>query len=235
MIVSINQPAYLPWLGYFHRIATSDIHIVLDHVQFEKNSVVNRNRIRTKQGWIWLTVPLRTKGRFGDLGIDRVEINNGVDWKRKHWRSLCLNYGSAPHYDAHAELLRDIYAREWTTLSDLLRAMLPRFLECLGIRTQIVYSSTMEVTGKKSELILNLCRLAKADVYLSGSLGREYLDEEAFRRSNIAVAYQEYRHPTYSQVFRGFEPNMSVVDLIFNEGAASSSILMSGNEGIDRR
>ena len=74
MIVSINQPAYLPWLGYFERIANSDLHIVLDHVQFEKNSFTNRNKIRTKEGWMWLSVPVKTKGKFGELNINELEI-----------------------------------------------------------------------------------------------------------------------------------------------------------------
>ena len=77
MIVSINQPAYLPWLGYFHRIAVSDLHVVLDHVQFEKNSFTNRNKVRTASGTPWLTVPVRSKGRFGDLAINEVDIADG--------------------------------------------------------------------------------------------------------------------------------------------------------------
>jgi len=74
LIVSINQPAYLPWLGYFNRVANSDLHVVLDHVQYEKNSFTNRNKIRTAQGFSWLTLPLKTKGKFGNLAINTVEI-----------------------------------------------------------------------------------------------------------------------------------------------------------------
>ncbi len=76
MLLSINQPAYLPWPGYFDRIARSDLHVVLDHVQFEKNSFINRNRILGANGPCWLTVPVRTKGRFGDLQIHEIEIDN---------------------------------------------------------------------------------------------------------------------------------------------------------------
>lgn len=109
MIVSVNQPAYLPWPGYFHRIAVSDTHVVLDHVQFEKNSVTNRNKVRTATGWSWLTVPLRTKGRFGDLAIRSVEIDNATDWRTRHWKTLRQSYGRAPHFAAHAAYFEDVY------------------------------------------------------------------------------------------------------------------------------
>ena len=91
MILSINQPAYLPWLGYFDRIERSDVHVVLDHVQFEKNSFVNRNKIRNGNDWTWLTVPVETKGKFGALDIKNIKINNNINWKKKHWKTKkCL-------------------------------------------------------------------------------------------------------------------------------------------------
>src|ERR1051326_8427944 len=101
MIVSINQPAYLPWLGYFDRIAASDIHVVLDHVQFEKNSFVNRNKVRTAQGATWLTVPVETSGKFGQLPIDQLQIASDQPWARKHWKTIEQCYAHAPYFDAH--------------------------------------------------------------------------------------------------------------------------------------
>ena len=98
MIVSINQPAYLPWLGYFHRIAISDVHVVLDHVQFEKNSYCNRNKIRVGNDACWLTVPVQTKGKFGELPISDLQIAENLSWQRKHWEGLRMNYASAPHF-----------------------------------------------------------------------------------------------------------------------------------------
>ena len=123
MIVSINQPAYLPWLGYFHRIASSDLHIVLDHVQFEKNSFTNRNKVRTSTGWTWLTVPVKTKGLFGDLAINKVEINNTSNWRDKHWKTLSQIYNKAAFWREHATSLREVYQRPWTRLGDLCREM----------------------------------------------------------------------------------------------------------------
>lgn len=228
MIVSINQPAYLPWPGYFNRIQVSDLHIVLDHVQFEKNSYTNRNRIRIARGWAWLTVPLKTKGRFGHLAINEVEIDAERNWPAKHWNTLRQNYAKAPHFAAHARVFEELYARPWQRLADLLDASTGSMLEAFGIRTRLVRSSGMAVEGNKSELVLNLCRSAGAKVYLSGPLGRDYLDEAAFREAGVEIRYHDYAPPRYAQAYPGFESALSAVDLLFNHGPDSARILASG-------
>ncbi len=232
MIVSINQPAYLPWLGYFHRIAVSDAHVVLDHVQFEKNSFTNRNKIRTQTGWCWLTVPVRTAGKFGELAINEIEISSEKKWAFKHWQSLRLNYSKAPFFEPHAAFFEGIYTRPWQRLSDLMRETTAYLLDAFGIRTRLYFSSQMKVSGKKDELVLNLCRELGATVYLSGPLGRNYLQEDLFRRQGIALRYDDYRHPTYPQVYQGFEASMSALDLLFNAGPASLGIILKDQEQI---
>jgi hypothetical protein len=232
MIVSINQPAYLPWLGYFHRIAVSDAHIVLDQVQFEKNSFTNRNKVRTPEGWCWLTVPVKTASRFGDLCIHEIEIANERQWAAKHWQTLRLNYSKAPFFAQHAPFLEGIYARPWGKLADLAREITAYLLDAFGIRTKLYFSSEMKASGKKDELVLNLCREVRATIYLSGSLGRNYLREELFREHQIAVRYDDYHHPEYRQVYPGFEPYMAALDLLFNAGPASLEIILKNQEPI---
>jgi len=226
MIVSINQPAYLPWLGYFERIARSDLHVVLDHVQFEKNSFTNRNKVRVKEGTAWLTIPLATKGRFGDLAIQHLEFAAGDPWRKKHWATLRMNYARAPHFAAYAPAYEALYAREWPGFMPFVRAMLEQQLRDLEIATPLVYSSELSVGGTKSELVLNLCRHTAATVYLSGALGRDYLDAASFAAAGIEVRYQDYAHPTYAQVWPGFESHICVLDLLFNHGPASRDILL---------
>ena len=228
MIVSINQPAYMPWLGYFHRIAMSDLHIVLDHVQFEKNSFVNRNKIRTATGWSWLTVPVLTKGRFGDLAIDGLRTAGAIDWRRKHWHSLRSSYGRAPYFADHAEFLQEVYAKDWPRLAPLMAEIARYLFAAFGIEREILISAGLNVSGRKQALILNLCREVGADVYLSGPLGRDYIDESGFEAAGIEVRYHDYRHPTYTQVHGGFEPYMAAIDLLFNHGNDSAGILGGG-------
>jgi hypothetical protein len=226
MIVSINQPAYLPWLGYFQRIAVSDLHIVLDHVQFEKNSFVNRNKINAKTGPLWLTVPLLTSGKFGELPINTLEFAPNQKWRKKHWATLQASYRRTSFFEQYAPAYEALYAEDWDSFTPMVMAFLKQHLRDLNIETPIRRSSEMETEGKKSDLVLNLCRSEGADVYLSGALGRDYLDEDSFRDAEIKVAYQSYQHPSYSQTHPEFQPYMCMLDLLFNHGPASREILL---------
>lgn len=225
MIVSISQPGYIPWLGYFNRIARSDIHIVLDHVQFEKNSFINRNKIRTGQSWMWLTVPVKTKGKFNDLPINGVSIDNTRPWARKHRDSLRFEYSKAPYFEKYWNWFEAAYNQPWTYLGNMLREFNEFFLEDLQIETKIYYSSELSVAGRKDDLVLNLCRDMGATTYISGPLGRDYLGHSAFDKAGIELEFHDYRHPTYSQLHKDFVPNMSIVDLLFNEGPKARDII----------
>jgi hypothetical protein len=227
MIVSINQPAYLPWLGYFDRIARSDLHIVLDHVQFEKNSMVNRNRIRTAAGVQMLTVPVRTAGRFGNLPINELEISGSGQWARKHWQALRQGYAKAAHFGTHADFFAQAYSDTWPTLHALTRRLTSHLLDALGIGARILYSSDLPVREKKQDLVLGLCRHVGATTYISGALGRNYLEPRQFEAAGIELLFQDYRHPVYPQCHPGFESHLSVIDLLFNCGPESRAILLS--------
>lgn len=231
MLLSINQPAYLPWLGYYDRIARSDIHVVLDHVQFEKNSMINRNKVRTQQGWCWLTVPVKTKGHFGNLGINKLEIGDVTGWSTKHLKTIHACYAKAKYYQRYINYFDELLNRDWPVLNPLLKDINSYILDQLGIRTKIVYSSDFDYSASKSKLLLQICQQFSADSYLSGPYGRDYLDKKLFNEAGIDVIYQDYSHPVYSQVYPGFESHMSIIDLLFNHGDDSFSILM--NEDIN--
>lgn len=218
-VVAIHQPAYLPWLGYFDRIQRADQFIYLDTVQFQKNSFQNRNKVRTPAGWIWLTVPVLTKGRLFEAPLKEIGINNQVDWRRKHLGALQANYARAPYYDDVMSWLRPYYERRWERLSELCLAMLNEFLSRLKISTPVVKASDLPPTqAKKSGLVLELCKQAGATTYLSGMLGKDYLDLESFREAGIAVEFHDYEHPAYEQAHPGFEPAMGVVDYLMCTG-----------------
>ncbi|MDZ8221583.1 WbqC family protein [Nostoc sp. ChiVER01] len=231
MIVSINQPAYLPWLGYFHRIAISKLHIVLDHVQFEKNSFTNRNKVKTTNDWCWLTVPVRTKNNFGSLPIHKLEIDNNTNWRLKHWQTIYHSYKKTPYFQEHSSFFESVYQHEWQYLSDLCREITNYLLSALKINTSLLFSSQMHPEGVKDELVLNLCQKVGANIYLSGILGQDYIRQELFEIEGIKVIYQNYHHPNYPQ-YRGknFEPYMSIIDLLFNCGSQSRDILLNNQD-----
>lgn len=230
MIVSISQPAYLPWLGYFERILLSDLHIVLDDVQIERSSktrFTNRNKIRIGDQAHWLTVPIKTAG-LGQPLISEIEIDRESNWRRKHWESIKAGYARAPYFGQVREWLENFYSQDWARLSPMLDTLTRYLLAQLKIPVRLMRSSDMRVHGAKSELILALCRAAGATRYISGPFGRDYLDLAAFARAGIDVSFHDYRHPRYRQVGEGFVSHLSVIDLLANEGALSAAILSRG-------
>ena len=227
MIISISQPAYLPWLGYFSRIAKSDLHIVLDSVQFEKNSFINRNKIIFNQKPIWLTIPVLTKKLFGHLSINTVEVDNKMNWKKKHILSIKQAYSKSYFFRDIEDFIDVFYEKEHNKLIDALRENLDFFFDYLSIKTPILYASHYSFKEKKSDLVLEICKKFGATKYLSGPLGRDYLDMNKFQDFNIDVIFDDYNHPTYSQNSSNFTPYLSVLDLIMNCGKTSKGILIN--------
>ena len=225
MIVSINQPAYLPWLGYFDRILKSDLHIVLDSVQFEKNSFINRNKIRVGDSWSWLTVPVKTKKKFLNMNIYNLKIDNSSNWRKKHLKSIIQNYSNSHYFKDHLKFFEKTYDIEWYNLNQLIEYINKYILEFLHIKTKIISSYQLNPKQSKSDLILELCQKVGAQEYLSGPFGRDYLDKKDFDKLGIKLNFHDYSHPTYSQIKTGFLPYMSVIDLLFNQGNNSIKIL----------
>jgi hypothetical protein len=229
MKVAISQPAYLPWLGYFDLIDQVDTFVLLDSVQFEKQSWQQRNRIKTPTGLQWLTVPVVFRGRFGQF-IHDVQIRDG-EFAKKHLRGIELNYRRAPYFEQYfPELQRLLQSFCVATLLELNEALIRWFCQILGITTQIVRSSNLNGKGKRCELLVNLCAFLGADFYLSPVGSAVYLVEEleVFAAAGIEVGFQHFEHPRYSQLFPPFESHASALDLIFNEGPASVSMLRTG-------
>ncbi len=226
MIISVHQPQYLPWLGYFDKIAQSDCFVFLDNVQYKEREFQNRNKIRVARGWLWLTVPVVSKGE-GRQNISEVRIDNEVPWQRKHLGSLKTAYSNAPYFKEYFPFMEDVLSRKWMFLKDLNVEIINYFLKELSISTPISFESDLNITTTRTERIVDICKKLKADTYLSGSGGKEYLDESLFGKEGLKLLYQDYNHPQYQQCFEPFEPYMSVIDLLFNYGKEAREILLS--------
>lgn len=227
-VLAAHQPQYLPWLGFFDKLDQADVFVLLDDVQFKKNEWQNRNRIKTAQGWQWLTVPVRH--RFPQLILE-VEIDHWAPWARKHAMALTTNYSAAPHAEELLPPLLEVLGRDWSRLAPLNLCLIDEVCKCLGISTRRVQSSQVPTRDDASRRLVDLCRHFGADTYLSGEGAREYLELRPFREAGVAVRFQEYRHPVYPQLYGDFEPNLSIVDLLLNCGAESLEILRSGRVG----
>lgn len=224
MKLSIHQPNFIPWMGYFRKISLSDAFVLLDHVQFTKNSYQNRAKIKTPAGEHWLTVPVLHKGRFGQSTRD-VEINNGIAWGKKLWQTLTANYAKAPYFQTYADSFEGLLSASHARLVDLNEAAILAILRFLEIDVRVLRSSEMNLSGVGSDLILEICKTVGAETYVSGSGGKKYMDLDAFERAGVKVVFNPFQCPEYPQRFGDFIPNLSVVDLLFNCGPDSAKIL----------
>jgi len=215
MIVAIHQPVYLPWLGFFHKMRSSDVFVFLDDVPFSKNSVENRNLIKTPQGKLWLTVPVRTVGRYGQL-IRDVEIDNSQNWAEKHWKSLSMNYRKARFYSTHAPFFETLYSKDWSKLMHLSIEITDYMAGSFGIANKTLLSSSRGVEGTGTQRLVNICKKLGADTYLSGTGAKAYQDDSLFHEAKIRVVYQQFVVEPYPQLYGRFIPNLSGVDYLMN-------------------
>jgi len=228
MILTAHQPVYLPWLGLFHKIAISDAFCYFDDVQYLVKDWNNRNKIKTQSGEIWLTVPVLTK-EYREKPIRLIEINNSVDWRKKHWKSIYLSYKKTTYFNKYSDFFEDVYKKEWQYLTELNEYMLKWFLKELGIKVKYYKASELNFVGYKSDLVLDMCKKLGADLYIFGALGKDYAKEGDFAKEGIKIYFQDYKHPVYPQLYGNFLPYISIIDLLFNCGPKSFEILMEGN------
>ena len=224
MIVSVHQPHYLPWLGYFDKMASSDAFVFLDMVQYKRREFQNRNKIRTGDGWVWLTVPVISKGRYNQR-IYEVAIDNTINWQSSHWGKIKTDYDKAPYFKDYSDFFEEVYTNKWDRLTKLNIYVIKYLLACLDIDTPLYLESDLETKTQGTERIIQICKKLGADTYLSGVGGKVYLDEAKLARAGINLEYQDFHHPQYQQQYPGFEPYMSVIDLLFNHGKDSLKIL----------
>lgn len=229
MKIAINQPTYLPWIGYFDLIDQVDVFVLLDNVQFVKQSWQQRNRIRTAAGLQWLTVPVAFRGRFGQL-IRDVEIRE-PHFYNDHLRAIELAYrrspGFAKYYTGFEQHLQELSPG---LLVDLNIGLIRLLMQFLGISTPLLRASTLNVSGKRTELLANICHCVGAREYLSPLGSGAYLvpEQHILLDRGIEIAFQNYVHPEYRQLHTPFEPFASAIDLLFNCAHESRAIIRRG-------
>jgi len=224
MIVAIHQPNFLPWIGYFYKMAMADVFVFLDNVPFSKSGFTNRVKIKTAKGSEWLTVPVLTKGKLAQP-VRRVTACS-TNWKSKIVKTLEHNYRKSPYYSVYSDQLSALLHGASDNLADLNIKLIQYLAEILKVDDKKVFrSSEMDVAGESTGLLIDVCQKLGADVYLSGSGGRNYQEETAFQRQGLKLAYSDFVHPFYLQRFGSFVGGLSVLDFLFNCGSESGAIL----------
>jgi hypothetical protein len=224
--VVVLQPSYLPWLGFFDQIRRSSVFVYYDDVQFDKNGWRNRNRIRNGDAPLWLTVPVRQNGRFGQAILE-TEIDRSQPWALRHTRSLRQCYARAPFLNLYMDELEELLHRPWSLLCDLDMAAVALICRWLELEQPLHRASELGIQGGQTERLLSICRHFGASRYLSGAAATCYLDVELMESHGVAVEFQDYRHPVYPQRGGPFLPYLSIIDLLFNMGPGSLEILAS--------
>jgi WbqC-like protein len=225
--VVVLQPGYLPWLGFFDQLRRADVFVYYDDVQYDKHGWRNRNRVKTQNGPVWLTVPVRHAGRGLPRILD-VEIDSRKPWARKHVATIRQAYARAPYLTRYLPQLEELLERRWDRLVDLDIACSGLMAEWFGLARRFERSSALGVRGDKSGRLVNICQRLGASTYVSGEAARGYLDVSLFDGSGIQVEWQQYVHPTYPQLHGDFLPFLSALDLLLNCGERSPLIAFGG-------
>ncbi|WP_202964482.1 WbqC family protein [Thermosipho melanesiensis] len=221
MKVAILQPNYLPWKGVFDMINKVDFFVFLDDVQYTKHDWRNRNKIKTPNGLRWITVPVKSNSI--KQKINEVEVSQRVNWQKKHYNSFIANYSKAKYFKDFEFLLEDFYiTNKWKKLSDLDIYTTIKISEILRINTNFLKSSEFKIKEKdKNRRLIEIIKLLKGKIYITGPSAKNYLNIELFEKNGIEVRFMEYKYPEYQQLYEGFIHEVTVLDVLFNCGDRS--------------
>jgi len=226
-IAAIVQSNYIPWKGYFDMINLVDEFILFDDMQYTKRDWRNRNRIKTANGARWLTIPVEVKGKYFQKIKDTVVSD--AAWNRKHWNSIVHSYSRSKYFGEYRERFEELYLGcTEKYLSRINHRFLAAICKLLGITTKITWSMDYRLAEGKTERLIDLCKQAGADEYISGPSAKGYIDEDMFEKEGIRLSYIDYSgYSEYAQLFPPFEHAVSIIDLIFNEGPEAPKFMKS--------
>jgi len=227
-IAAIHQPNYIPWLGYFFKIAHADKFVFLDSVVYSCGSFVNRNSIKTPHGPAWLTIPVIKSGRFGQL-IGEVEADFMHRWAGRHMATLRSNYSRAPYFSETIAVLEPYYSvvtDNRIPLADFNIRLICSITAHLGVSTQFIRASELNVSGHKTDLLLDICRTIGARTYLAGTGAKLYQEDAKFAEAGITTVYSPFSQQSYPQLFGEFIGNLSIVDVLMNCGRLGTRRLL---------
>ena len=229
--VAIVQSSYIPWKGYFDLIHAVDEFILYDDVQFTRRDWRNRNKIKTREGPRWLTIPVETRGNY--LSPIRDIRASDPAWPKRHLETIRHNYARAPFFREAEAWLEDLYLGAMPPhLSDINLRFLTACCQRLGIDTPLRPSVLTGGVDGRNEKLIALCKAAGAQRYLSGPAARAYLDEALFGREGIEVVYADYAgYPEYPQRFPPFDHHVSIIDLVLNVGAEAPRFMKTFHDG----
>jgi len=229
--VSIHQPEFMPYLGFFHKMNMANTFVLLDNVQFKKNNYQNRNRINSNGQALWIGLPIEKHAL--STSISNIKINQKTLNAQRLLKTIQQNYSKTPYFDDIFPFIQSLFIKNHQKLSDFNIEFIEFMKHKLGIESTLLIASELPLSGKAqggTEVTLEICKLLNANVYISGSGGKAYLDLEKYKDNDIEVVFQHFNHPIYSQInTKEFIPYLSIIDLYFHHGKKSLEIIMEQN------
>lgn len=216
-IALITQSNYIPWRGYFDLINNADIFAIYDEVQFTKDDWRNRNRIIIDNRLQWLTIPVSTKGLFGQKISETIVADNF--WAKKHFKSLEINYSKSTNFKLIMPFLSELYkeAEKQKNLSAINKIFIKAICDYLEIKTEIIDSRIIKKNSSdKNDRLVEICKAKNATKYLSGPSAKVYIQENLFNEQGIDVQWMHYKqYKKYKQNSKIYEKNCSILDTLF--------------------
>jgi len=224
----VLQPSYIPWRGVFDQIRRADLFVFYDDVQYDKHGWRNRNQIKTPTGKQWLTIPVSAKGAVKEhVRINEVPMVWNKAWNQEHLRTLRQHYGKAPYFKAYEPLLEQYYSRHDALLADFTVDFTTALARALNIEhTRFLRSSTLGLSGVKSDRLIQLLQSVGADHYISGPSAKDYIEADKFDAAGIRLEFVSYDYPEYPQLYPPYDPAVSILDLLFMTGDRALKYIM---------
>lgn len=232
MNVVILQPSYIPWRGVFDQIQRADLFVFYDDVQYDKRGWRNRNQIKTPHGKQWLTIPVYSRGaQTQNIPIHQIRIVWETPWNEIHLRTIQQSYSKAPHFERYLSLLELFFQRHDELLADFTIDFTIALARELGnTHTRFIRSSGIDgINRQKTDRLIQILQAVGATHYISGPSAQDYIENEKFDRAGITLEYMQYEYPEYPQLYPPFDPQVSILDLLFMTGLEAPQYIFKGS------
>lgn len=225
--IAILQSNYIPWKGVFDMMNKVDTFVFFEDVDFTKRDWRIRNKIKTPEGEIWLTIPVKKASR--GTKIYEIQISQEENWQEKHYKTITQYYKKAKYFEEYKWLLDKIYLeKKWKNLSEFNIFSNILIAKELGIKTEFINSKDLKTSGTKDDKLIEICEKLEGNYYLSGPAAKDYIDNEKFKNKNINLAYIKYEYPKYKQLYGEFDHYLSIFDVLFNCGKDAQNYVFTG-------
>ena len=216
MKLAVHQPNYLPWLGYFKKIARCDIFLIYDDIQFEKGGYTNRVKIRNSDSTRWLTQPL-TNVPLSKRIICNLNFSNDFDWRAQHLRIIEMTYGKRPYHNKIFPVILEIFSNKTNSMAEFNYFAIKAICKFLEINTKIYCTSDLNYNRdlNATQKLISFCFDMKCNEYSSGAGAVDYNNEGDFNLAGIKLSYDDWQHPIYEQG-NNFIKGLSVIDVLCN-------------------